>query len=273
MQSFSVDSSLETAGNDKMGGGKESDLEKDFLAKIEDAALNAWPARRQMLYDGWLLRLTGGNSKRVNAVNVRSSSSLPLSQKIRYCEKIYAAEGLSVIFRLPDPFTSPQLVQTLIQMGYSLYEPTYVLGQVLVDDMDLPGDVTARQMPLSEFVQIRAMMTGTPLAAWQVYQSILALIVPEKALMGLFVDEKPVACGMGVLEGRLLGFFSIFTAQGSRRCGYGRGIMRALSDWGISRGATYGYLQVEEYNAPALGLYQALGFERCYQYRYAMTLC
>jgi N-acetylglutamate synthase len=246
-------------------------LEKDFLVKIEDVALNAWPARRQMLYDGWLLRFTGGNSKRVNAVNVRYKSSLPLSQKIRYCETVYAAEGLPVIFRLPDPFTSPQLVQTLIQMGYSLYEPTYVLGRALVGDADLPGDVTARQMSLTAFVQIRAMMTGTPLAAWQVYQSILALIVPEKALMGLFVDEKPVACGMGVREGRLLGFFSIFTDQEMRRCGYGRGIMQALSDWGISRGASYGYLQVEGHNAPALGLYQALGFERCYQYRYAKT--
>ena len=61
-------------------------MNQEFIARIEDAALNAWPSPRQMVYDGWLLRFTGGESKRVNSVNIRYASSLPLSEKIAFCE-------------------------------------------------------------------------------------------------------------------------------------------------------------------------------------------
>ena len=45
-------------------------------------------------------------------------------------------------------------------------------------------------------------------------------------------------------------------------------VMAALLDWGASRGATTAYLQVLSDNAPALALYDRLGFETHHAYRY-----
>ena len=243
-------------------------MEKELLIKVEEAALNAWPAPRQMIYDGWLLRFAGGHSKRVNSVNPLYVSMLPLEEKIHTCEAIYASQGLPCLFRVNEFITTPALEQALREAGYSPFDPTYVLGRDLALRDDLGSDVTVLTMPTEDWFRMRAKFMRVPAPDRLAHEAILFSIVPEMVLMGLFVGGKPVACGMGVVEGSLMGFFSIYTASTWRRKGYGRLIMGALSDWGIERGATYGYLQVEGDNHPALAMYARLGFERIYTYVY-----
>ncbi len=242
-------------------------LGRDRLLQIEDAALNAWPAPHQMILDGWLLRFAEGYTKRANSVNTRYASSRPLREKITACEKIYAAQGLPCLFRCPEPVSPPALTDALSAAGFVGFEPTLTLGRVLDTDTIKQAD-GIRDMPVRDWIRLRARLTGTPVAQWAMHRTILNCIVPEKALVGLFVDGQPVACGMAVLEGDLLGFFSILTAARERRKGYGRLVMQALSAWGARRGATFGYLQVEGDNDPALAMYAHMGFELCYPYVY-----
>lgn len=244
-------------------------MDREMMMQIEWAALNAWPASRQMMYDGWLLRFTGGASKRVNSVNVLGESSFPLLEKIAHCEEAYARQGLPVIYRLPEPFSSAALRESLVGLGYVEYDPTYVLGRDIDASDDLPNGITLRFLSIPDWLQVRSLISGTPLVGLVHHAIVLNLIVPEKALIGLYVDDRPVACGMGVLEGELLGYFSIYTRRSARRNGYGRAVMAALSRWGGERGAKFGYLQVEGDNKPALGLYERLGFELCYSYVYS----
>ncbi len=244
-------------------------MKHEFLDRIEEAALNAWPAPHEMLYDGWLLRFAEGYSKRVNSVNVRYSSRLPLDEKIAYCEAVYARQGLPTLFRLPEPFTSPKIFTVLEKHGYVQFDPTWVLGREINAGNELPSGVEVQQHSLVEWIQLRATLTDTPLSKWPVHRKILDVIVPEKALMGLYADGQPVSCGMGVLDGGVLGYFSIFTGLSVRQRGFGRVMMDALTQWGVDRGATFGYLQVEGDNDPALAMYAKLGFERCYRYVYS----
>jgi len=244
-------------------------MEHDFLERIEEAALSAWTAPRQMLYDGWLLRFADGYTKRANSVNVRYSSRLPLDEKIAYCEDVYARQKLPVIFRLPEPFTSPVVLSGLERHGYAQFDPTFVLGREITSDVHIMPGVDIQQLNTSDWIQLRAVLTETPLEQWVVHQAILNVIVPEKVLLGLYAAGKPVACGMGVRDGALLGYFSIYTAPAARQHGYGQAVMDALTQWGLERGATFGYLQVEGDNHPALTMYEKLGFERCYRYWYS----
>jgi N-acetylglutamate synthase len=245
-------------------------MDADFLLKIEQAALNAWPAPRQMLYDGWLLRFAGGPSKRVNSVTPFYPSLLPLAEKIRTCEWIYTTQGQPCLFRISDLAENEKLKHGIKAAGYTPFDPTLVLGHSLVMDAERHPNVTLLEMPMEDWFRMRAHFIRVSAADQQVHGAILNNIVPEKVLMGLFYEGQPVACGMGVVEGSLLGFFSIYTDARWRRKGYAGMIMAALTEWGIDRGATYGYLQVEGDNVPALALYDRLGFESCYQYTYYM---
>lgn len=240
-----------------------------FVKNLEEAALNGYPASRQLLYDGWLLRFLGGPSKRVNSVNVLYPSSLPIPEKIAYCETVYEREGMPAIFRVPNPFSTEELNRALLGADYLHFDPTYVLGRKI--ENGLPGDipkVEMRQMSITDWMQLRCYVGDVPVEKIAYLETILGIIVPEKALLGCFVDGKPAACGIAVREGALLGYFSIYTHHDERRKGYGRAVMAWLTDWGVKRGASFGYLQVEGHNTKAHAMYQAMGFETCYQYVY-----
>ena len=243
-------------------------MDKDLVIRIEEAALNAWPAVKQMNYDSWLLRLTGGPSKRINSVNILGDSSLPLTQKVSYCTAVYQRQGLPLIFRLPEHLTPPDLVEGLEKLGYRSFDPTLVLGKAIESTPELTQGLDFYQMSSVDWLAARARLMGLPLVALGYHAAILNFILPENALMCLFEEGQPVACGMGVLQGELLGFFSIYTSPSTRRRGYGRAVMAALSQWGLEKGAQFGYLQVEGDNEPAQAMYEKMGFKRLYGYNY-----
>ncbi len=68
--------------------------------RLEEVALNAWPALQQMLFDGWVLRFAKGYTKRANSVNPVFASSLDIDEKIDTCTRLYGDQGLPLIFRL-----------------------------------------------------------------------------------------------------------------------------------------------------------------------------
>jgi GNAT superfamily N-acetyltransferase len=240
----------------------------DRIPQIEEAALNAWPAPRQMVYDGWLLRFTGGPSKRVNSANALYPSRLPLPQKIRYCEAAYTQAEQPPLFRVPGPFSTPELTKSLLAAGYHAFDETYVLTRELAVTDPVPENLRVETFSVDDWIPYKGMISDAKSGPLALQQQILHCIVPQKSLIVLFARDQPVACGMGVLEGDLLGFFSIYTHHDGRRQGYARAVMSVLMDWGLQGGAKLGYLQVEGFNQPARALYWQLGFELCYPYEY-----
>jgi ribosomal protein S18 acetylase RimI-like enzyme len=65
-----------------------------------------------------------------------------------------------------------------------------------------------------------------------------------------------------------VGFRGIEVAPEHRRQGLGVAVVAALLEWGAERGATTAYLQVLGDNAPAIALYERLGFTTHHSYRY-----
>ncbi len=76
------------------------------------------------------------------------------------------------------------------------------------------------------------------------------------------------ARGVAAYDRDWVGFRSIEVAPEHRRRGLGLAVMGALLEWGAERGATTAYLQVLGDNAPALALYERLGFSIHHAYRY-----
>jgi GNAT superfamily N-acetyltransferase len=75
-----------------------------------------------------------------------------------------------------------------------------------------------------------------------------------------------VAIGRAAVESPWVGLTAIEVVPTMRRRGYGRAVMAALTSWGRERGALRAYLEVLATNAPAIALYESLGFTEHHRY-------
>jgi GNAT superfamily N-acetyltransferase len=85
---------------------------------------------------------------------------------------------------------------------------------------------------------------------------------------GVAMASVPGARGFAAYADDWVGFRGIEVAPGHRRQGLARTVMAALLEWGAEHGATTAYLQVLGHNAPALALYEGMGFTTHHAYAY-----
>lgn len=236
--------------------------------RIEEAALNSWPALQQLLFDGWVVRFARGYTRRTNSVTPIYQSLLPLQEKIAFCEQQYQSHRLPTIFRLisfsPE---APLLEEVLAQRGYQRADLTLVLSTPL----------PARQVALHPAFQAGTLEEWFPFYNWcsQVneeqqasHRAILQRIVHQPLFAFSLEQGTPVACGVGVLEYDTFGLFDIITAPTQRNKGHATALVDGMLDWARERGARRAYLQVVSTNWPALRLYRRFGFQEIYHYWY-----
>lgn len=238
------------------------------ITHIEEAALHAWPALQQLLYDGWVLRFARGYTKRSNSVNVIAPSSIPIVAKVEACERLYADKGLPPVFRLTS-FNAPSgLDQLLEQRGYSMVDRTHVLSLDLATWRHTRRLEMTVQEELEAWLDGYSRMSGSAQEHRLVHGEILAAIAVRRFLVSLTVGGRAVTCGLGVLEREYFGLFDLVTASEERGKGYGTELIAALLELASSEGARYAYLQVVGSNTGARRLYDRLGFRESYQYWY-----
>ena len=233
--------------------------------RVEEASLNAWPAMHQLLLDGWLLRFARGFTKRANSISPIYPALSPVDEKIRYCENLYAREHLETLFRLTSIGSDPGLDDVLDSRGYSVSDRSLVL--LRSTNIEAPK-ATVRFVSLAQWQPIYANAAELPSTAQQIQRVLLGAIRSETGYAVLTDDEGPIACGLAVIDGDLLGLFDIVTHPDRVREGAASEIVRALMRWGADRGASRVYLQMVADNAPAAALYRGLGFETLYHYWY-----
>ena len=237
--------------------------------RLEELALNASGAFQSLVYDGWLLGYRRGPTKRLRCVNPFYQSSLPLSEKLDYCTRFYAAAGLPAIFRLL-PFSRPDnLDHWLEREGWAPFERTQVqraslpslrMPPVAAEDVTIMS-VPDWQEPVAGLLDIQADLVA------QYVERARAYPLPHAGAV-LRRDGEVVACGLVKIEGDYAGLFALNTADACRGQGLGRAVVAALLVEAMRHGARFAYLQVTASNVAALALYRHFGFMTVYDYWY-----
>jgi GNAT superfamily N-acetyltransferase len=221
------------------------------IRATEHAAALAWPGTEQQWLDGWLLRAAGGHTHRAN-------SAVPLGVEA-------TADAVPVI------------VDWYVQRGQTpwLSVPDRLLNLSRRVPPHLETVVMVRELPAGE-PDATVTFAPRPDAKWlAVYERKVPVDVLAAVVDGdvVFATRGDAAVGRAAITSapdgtRWAGVSAVRVADGRRREGHARVLCLALMAWAAERGAQPCYVQVLVDNAPAIALYEKLGFSTQHHARY-----
>ena len=238
------------------------------IRALEERAFNAWPARQTVFHRGWVFRLSGGYTKRANSVNALLPGA-PFDGVLDAATALYARHGLPAVFRL-SPLAPPDADKALAEAGYQHFDPSLVLHRPLsLGAAAKPDGSTVVHTAASDaWLDGFAAANGVALHHRGLHRSMLQAIAHPAAFALQHVQGQAVGFGLAVLERGAVGLYDLAVAPDHRGGGRGRALVEALLHWAAEAGATTAYLQVRAQNAPALRLYESMGFKTAYGYHY-----
>ncbi len=235
---------------------------------IEDLSLNAWPSHQMQIYDGWILRFSYFYTHRTNCIEQIGSSSIPLGDKLDYCEEIYEKWGTPAIYKI-TPLLNSSFDQKLTERGYHIahvtevmtmdmndYQKTAPLYPVFVSDSISPSWLNALFDMKGTVNKIHR----------RIVPSMYAAIPKDIISAAVYDGDKIIGTGLCILDRDYAGIYAIHVDKDFRRRRIGDAVCRALLNAASQQGAAFAYLQVVKGNSPAKKLYESLGFQDFYTY-------
>ncbi len=246
-------------------------MEDGALAwRIEEACLNAWPALRSVLYGGWVLRFSGGLTRRANSANAVSRVLADSGPFFADVEALYRHHRQPAIYRLTS-LIRDNIDGQLAARGYSDEGSSCVLYRHL-DSAPGPFDPAVRLQPrpTREWLAAMAALQCHNKGEATLYRRIVGAVAVPAAFAVLVEGDRcgVAALAYGAIHRQILCYVSLVTDPQQRRRGHARRVVETLAAWGAEHGAHAACLEVEAGNAPALALYDRLGFRELYRYHY-----
>ncbi len=239
-----------------------------YIKKIEDMSLNAWPSHQIQIYDGWLLRFSYFYTHRTNSVEQIGASTIPLEEKVDYCENIYRHWGTPCIFKI-SPLVDPAFDRYLESLGYIIAHPTEVKTLDLSNfaPKDLPIKVNLdKEIPWDWLDALFSFKGTTSMIHRRIVPTMYSAIPKDTVVASIQQDDRIVGIGLGILDRDHIGLYAIHVDPYYRRRHYAQAICQSILNEGIRQGAQSAYLQVVPDNVSAKKLYYSLGFQDCYKY-------
>jgi GNAT superfamily N-acetyltransferase len=235
----------------------------DVIA-LEHAANDAWPAPVQSRLGAWILRAAGNWTGRANSALAVGDPDRTLEAAIDAVIEWYEAHGQQPLINAPMPLAAP-VNAALDVRGWTTRPLTLVqtapvapLLLTVPPRTDLPP-VELADSPSDDWFAMVAEHKGVlPPAAVRILTGVPDVVFAH--VRDAEGDLLAVARGAVTGPDRWLGISLLQTAPAARRRGIAQQVVRGLAQWATQRGSTRAYLQVEERNTAAVGLYGRVGF-------------
>jgi GNAT superfamily N-acetyltransferase len=235
----------------------------DVIA-LEHAANDAWPAPVQSRLGAWILRAAGNWTGRANSALAVGDPDRTLEAAIDAVIEWYEAHGQQPLINAPMPLAAP--VNAALDMrGWTARPLTLVqtapvapLLLAIPPRADLPP-VELADSPSDDWFAMVAEHKGVlPPDAVRILTGVPDVVFAHVR----DADGDLLAVARGTVTGpdRWLGISLLQTAPAARRRGIAQQAVRGLAQWATQRGSSRAYLQVEERNTAAVGLYGRVGF-------------
>lgn len=237
--------------------------------RAEETCLNAWPALRQVLLGGWVLRFSDGLTRRANSANPLGLDRADGHTLIAGCERLYRYHRLPTIFRLPS-IIGPGLDQRLAALGYAGEGLSLVLhGRIGAIAAACDPGVQLRPHPSRAWFAAMAALQNQTAGQSRTYRRIVRQLAVPAAFAALPAEGGIAALAYGALHNGLMCYESVVTNRHLQRRGYARRIVASLAAWAREKGAEGVCLEVEAGNRSAIALYDAIGIgTELYRYHY-----
>ena len=240
----------------------------DKIRFLEEIASNGHVALKIMQYDGWIMRFSNGYTGRANSISLIYPSTIPLEEKISYCEKCYEKQGLPANFKLTE--NDKELSDLLAKRGYQIVTPTDVM---LLDNLqdgsnqlfketcfsDKPDEWLPYYFDFENISEIKNQDT---------FKKMLSKVLVDTIYCSVLHEGKVAACASAAIEQGYALIQNVIVNEKLRGLGLGEKLCRALIAKAKEHGAEHAYLQVVQTNEIAASLYEKLGFKKVYTYWY-----
>mgnify|MGYP000922526429 CR=1 FL=1 len=239
-----------------------------LTCQLENSLLKVWPSFSTMMVDGWAVRLGGGYSGRANSASALQIGATLTSTQLEDIEVHYREAGLPSTVRI-TPLAAPQMLELLNGRGY------VTVADSLTQIADLIQQPSATNVLLGEKADepwlngVCRSQSGAKRFPEKLHAIVSRIQVPHR-FATLVMDGQPCAFGLGAIDGDWAELGCIMVDADKRGTGCGRAIVTSLMAWAQAVGAGHAFLQVDEKNAPALKLYERLGFRTLYPYKTLM---
>lgn len=238
------------------------------VVALEASCRAALPALHEERVGGWLLRVSGGDTKRVNSANPVVAGVQPI-EALAAAEALYAAHGLPCRFRL-TPLAARDADAVLADRGYQVVDRSLTMVAPLVPR---PVDPALRLTPEPDSAMLAraGRLSDRTAPALAVQIRIVTAIPGAKAFALLEEENEPIAAGYASIGGGRAQLSDIVVAAAARGRGLGRRLVAGLLGWAQAQSCTEAMLQVLADNEPARRLYRSLAFTDAYPYHYRVT--
>ena len=251
---------------------------------IEELSMNGWPSLQTILLDGWIIRMSGGYSKRSNSINpvysyendarANSVSSMhtkenSLDRKIEYCENIFCKNNLPVIFKVIDCNEHKIIDRRLEELHYEKIDLTSVQICEEIKINKISENISIERDFSDEWKNCLYQCNKINIPdTKETIANMLKNVKHDVISVYKMENGHFAGCGYGVAERGFVGLFDIVVNEDFRGKGYGKEIVEAILSKANEAGIYKAYLAVVDNNTVAKSLYKKLGFKEAYKYWY-----